>query len=364
MKIGLVGLPNVGKSTLFNALTKSNAGAENYPFCTIDPNIGVVIVPDERIDKLANLYTTLKKIPATVEFVDIAGLVKNAGKGEGLGNQFLSHIRNVNAILQVVRCFNDDNITHVDGGVDPIRDAQTINYELIFSDMDLIEKRIKAVEKIAKHGKKDEKFQYDTLNKAKEYLLEEKFINLDDFNEGEKEFLISQDFLTTKPIIYAANVGEDELDIDNEYVKSLKGYLNEVNPNIQVFKICAKLEAELAQLEDEEKAMFLEDLGLEESGLDKVIKAGFKMLDLITFITAGKQECRAWQVKRGSKAPTAAGKIHSDIERGFIRAEVTKFEKLVEAGSDSKAKELGYTRIEGKEYIVEDGDVIYFRFNV
>lgn len=364
MKIGLVGLPNVGKSTLFNALTKANAGAENYPFCTIEPNVGVVNVPDERIDNLSKLYDTLKTIYATVEFVDIAGLVKNAGKGEGLGNQFLSNIRNVHAILQVVRCFDDGNITHVDGSIDPIRDAETINYELIFSDLELIDKRIATVQKAAKSGRKEEKFMLATLEKAKKYLEDGKFVNLDEFDESESEYLKSQDLLTTKPIMYAANVSEDDLTKDNDYVKSLKEYVKEVNPNIEVIKVCAKIEAELSELDEEEKKMFLEDLGIKESGLDQIIKEGYKILDLITFLTAGKQEVKGWQIKKGTKAPGAAGKIHSDFERGFIRAEVTKYDKLMEAGSDVKAKELAYTRIEGKDYVVEDGDVIFFRFNV
>ncbi|WP_290772669.1 redox-regulated ATPase YchF [Anaerofustis sp.] len=364
MKIGLVGLPNVGKSTLFNALTKANAGAENYPFCTIEPNVGVVNVPDERIDNLSKLYDTLKTIYATVEFVDIAGLVKNAGKGEGLGNQFLSNIRNVHAILQVVRCFDDGNITHVDGSIDPVRDAETINYELIFSDLELIDKRIATVQKAAKSGRKEEKFMLATLEKAKKYLEDGKFVNLDEFDESESEYLKSQDLLTTKPIMYAANVSEDDLTKDNDYVKSLKEYVKEVNPNIEVIKVCAKIEAELSELDEEEKKMFLEDLGIKESGLDQIIKEGYKILDLITFLTAGKQEVKGWQIKKGTKAPGAAGKIHSDFERGFIRAEVTKYDKLMEAGSDVKAKELAYTRIEGKDYVVEDGDVIFFRFNV
>lgn len=364
MKIGLVGLPNVGKSTLFNALTKANAGAGNYPFCTIEPNVGVVNVPDERIDNLSKLYDTLKTIYATVEFVDIAGLVKNAGKGEGLGNQFLSNIRNVNAILQVVRCFDDGNITHVDGSIDPVRDAETINYELIFSDMEMVEKRIHNATRAAKNGGKEEKLALATLEKAKGILEEGKFINLEDFNENEQEFLKTQDLLTTKPILYAANVCEDELVEDNEYVVKLREYVKSVNPNINVVKVCAKIEAELSEFDEEEKAMFLEELGIKSSGLDQIIKEGYKILDLITFLTAGKQEVRGWQIKKGTKAPGAAGKIHTDFERGFIRAEVTKYDKLMEAGSDVKAKELAYTRVEGKDYTVEDGDVIFFRFNV
>ena len=364
MKIGLVGLPNVGKSTLFNALTKSNAQAENYPFCTIDPNVGIVTVPDERLDTLAKLYDTLKKVPAVVEFVDIAGLVKNAGRGEGLGNQFLSHIRSVNAILEIVRCFEDENITHVDGSIDPIRDVETINYELIFSDLDAVDKRMKAVQKNAIHGHKDDKILYDLLARVKEYLLAGKFVKMSDFEVDEQQVLEAQNLLTTKKIMYAANVSEDEAATGNEYVEKLREYLKENSPDSELIIISAKIEAEISQLDEEEKDMFLEELGLEKSGLDRVIRCGFDMLNLITYLTAGRQECRAWQIEKGTKAPQAAGKIHTDFERGFIRAEVTKYDKLIEAGNDVKAKELAFTRVEGKEYVVQDGDVVYFRFNV
>ncbi len=364
MKVGIVGLPNVGKSTLFNALTKSAVDAANYPFCTIDPNVGVVAVPDERLDTLSRMYDTLKEVPTTVEFVDIAGIVKNAGKGEGLGNKFLSHIRNVNAIMEVVRCFDDGNITHVDGSVDPVRDVETINYELIFSDLEILEKRIKGVEKNAMHGNKDDKFVYEILMKAKETLESGHFIDTDEYSPEEREVLENQDLLTTKKVMYAANVAEEDAASGNAYTEKLGEYLKENYPKSEMIVISAKIESELAQMDDEDRQMFLEEMGLERSGLDRVIKCGYDLLDLIVFFTAGKKECKAWQITRGTKAPQAAGKIHSDFEKGFIRAEVTKYEKLVEAGNDVRAKELAYTRVEGKDYVVEDGDVIYFRFNV
>ncbi len=364
MKIGLVGLPNVGKSTLFNALTKAKAQAENYPFCTIDPNVGVVQVPDERLDVLSEMYQTLSKVPATVEFVDIAGLVKNAGKGEGLGNQFLSHIRNVQAILQIVRCFEDDNITHVDGSVDPVRDVETINYELIFSDLEIIEKRLKSVEKNATHGNKDDKKIFELLSEIKQVLLSGKRPDMDQYSKEDQEIIENQNLLTTKPMMYAANMAEDEILSSNIYADKLKKYIDENDSKADMLMISAKIESEIAQFDREERKMFLEELGLEQSGLDQVIRCGYERLNLISFFTAGKKECRAWKVAKGTKAPQAAGVIHSDFERGFIKAEVTKYAKLVEAGNDVRARELAYTRIEGKDYIVEDGDVIFFRFNV
>ncbi|MFZ7120901.1 MAG: redox-regulated ATPase YchF [Eubacteriaceae bacterium] len=363
MKIGIVGLPNVGKSTLFNAITKAGAESANYPFCTIEPNIGVVSVPDERLDNLCKLYNSEKIIPTTIEFLDIAGLVKGASKGEGLGNKFLSHIREVDAIAHVVRCFEDDNIVHVDGSIGPLRDIETINYELIFSDIEVLDRRILKTQKNARSGSKNDQNELVILNKTKKMLEEGKLISSKHFNKEEWLFVKSLQLLTSKPVLFIANVSDDELsENDNSLVKELKKYAME--EGCQVIKICAKIEEEISQLDCEEKEEFLHELGLSESGLDKVIKSSYKLLGLITFLTAGPKEVRAWTIKEGTKAPQAAGKIHTDFEKGFIRAEVTAYEKLIKAGSDTKSKELGWTRLEGKEYLVKDGDVILFRFNV
>ncbi len=365
MKLGIVGLPNVGKSTLFNSLTKAGAESANYPFCTIDPNVGIVPVPDERLKVLGDLYNTEKVIAATIEFVDIAGLVKGASKGEGLGNQFLSNIREVDAIVHVVRCFEDGNVIHVDGSVNPLRDIETINLELIFSDIEILERRISKVAKGAKNDKTQTK-ELAMLERLKAYLEEgnrAKTFTAED--EEEQELLDSYNLLTAKPVIYAANVKEDNLAEDgdnNDYVKSLRAYAKEENS--EAFVVCAQIEQEIAELEDEEKKMFLEELGLKESGLEKLIKASYRLLGLISYLTAGPKETRAWTIKEGTKAPQAAGKIHSDFERGFIRAEIVSYENLIECGSYNAAKEKGLVRSEGKEYVVLDGDVVLFRFNV
>lgn len=362
MKIGIVGLPNVGKSTLFNAITKAGAQSANYPFCTIEPNIGVVTVPDSRLDKLALLYSTQKVIPTAIEFFDIAGLVRGASKGEGLGNKFLAHIREVDAIAHVVRCFEDSNIVHVEGKVNPINDIETIHLELIFADLEVLERRIQRTSKNAKSGNKGESSELTILNKVKGILEKGKLASQTLFDSEEWEFVKSLQLLTSKPVLYIANVSEDELGEDNDLVKQVNGKAND--EGAEVIKICAKIEEEISQFDSEEKEEFLSELGLKESGLDKVIKSGYRLLGLITFLTAGPKEVKAWTIVEGTKAPQAAGKIHTDFERGFIRAEITPFEKLIEAGSDVKSKELGWTRIEGKDYVVKDGDVILFRFNV
>lgn len=365
MKLGIVGLPNVGKSTLFNSLTKAGAESANYPFCTIDPNVGIVSVPDERLKVLGDLYQSEKVIPAIIEFVDIAGLVKGASKGEGLGNQFLSNIREVDAIVHVVRCFEDTNIIHVEGSVDPGRDIETINLELIFSDLEIIERRISRVAKAAKNDK-DMAKELELLERLKNHLEEgnmAKNLLLDD--EDEKKLMATYNLLTAKPVIYAANVTEDDLADDgasNKYVQAVRDIA--AKENSEVFVISAKLEQEIAELDDEEKKMFLEELGLKESGLEKLIKASYRILGLISFLTAGPKETKAWTIKAGTKAPQAAGKIHSDFERGFIRAEIVNYDQLVECGSYNAAREKGLVRSEGKEYVVQDGDVILFRFNV
>ncbi|MFV0362788.1 MAG: redox-regulated ATPase YchF [Suipraeoptans sp.] len=366
MKLGIVGLPNVGKSTLFNSLTKAGAESANYPFCTIDPNVGVVTVPDYRLDVLGKMYDTKKIIPAAIEFVDIAGLVKGASKGEGLGNQFLANIREVDAIVHVVRCFEDGNIVHVDGNVDPLRDIETINLELIFADLDMLERRIAKTVRSARNDKAAAK-ELKLLEKVKAYLEENKLAKtFDDIaDEEEEELLKSLNLLTYKPVIYAANVSEDDLADDgesNNQVAQVREYARDEES--EVFVVCAQIEQELAELDDDEKKLFLEDLGLSESGLEKLIKASYKILGLISYLTAGEPEVRAWTITKGTKAPQAAGKIHTDFERGFIRAEVVSYDDLIECGSNAAAKERGLVRLEGKDYVVKDGDVILFRFNV
>ena len=365
MKLGIVGLPNVGKSTLFNSLTKAGAESANYPFCTIDPNVGVVAVPDERIVKLGQLYNSKKVTPATIEFVDIAGLVKGASKGEGLGNQFLSNIRETDAIVHVVRCFEDSNVVHVDGSVDPLRDIETINLELIFSDIEILERRKAKVVRGARNDKALAK-ELDLVERLIAHLESGKLAKTFRVNDEDEEgFLSTYSLLTIKPVIFAANVSEDEVADDaagNPYVAKVREYA--ASENCEVFVICAKIEEEISELDDDEKAMFLEDLGLKESGLDKLIRASYHLLGLISYLTSGEDETRAWTIKAGTKAPQAAGKIHTDFERGFIKAEVIQYQDLLDCGSIAAAKEKGLVGIEGKDYVVKDGDVILFRFNV
>ena len=365
MKLGIVGLPNVGKSTLFNSLTKAGAESANYPFCTIDPNVGVVPVPDERLQKLAALYNSAKITPAVIEFVDIAGLVKGASKGEGLGNQFLSNIREVDAIVHVVRCFDDPNVVHVDGSVNPLRDIETIDLELIFSDMEILERRIAKTTKSAMGNKALAK-ELEILKAMYAHLEEGKLArSYETEDEDELAFISSLNLLTWKPVIFAANVAEDDLADNaagNAYVQEVRKFAAENGS--EVFVICAQIEQEIAELDEDEKKMFLEDLGLKESGLDKLIAASYRLLGLISYLTAGETETRAWTIKVGTKAPQAAGKIHSDFERGFIKAEVVNYQDLLDCGTYTAAKEKGLVRMEGKEYVVKDGDVILFRFNV
>ena len=364
MKLGIVGLPNVGKSTLFNALTNAGAQSANYPFCTIDPNVGIVAVPDERLDRLAEMYNPEKYTPATIEFVDIAGLVKGASKGEGLGNKFLSHIREVDAIVHVVRCFVDDNIIHVEGSVDPLRDVETINMELIFADMEVLERRMDRTRKAMRADKKygAELAVFEKLMAA---LSEGNCARTVELTEDEEACLYDTPLLTRKPVIYVANVSEEfaaEEPVGNAAYDAVKAFA--ASEHSQIIPICCQIEAEIAELSAEEKQMFLADLGIEESGLDRLIKASYALLGLISFLTAGADECRAWTIRKGTKAPRAAGKIHSDIERGFIRAEVLAFEDLKKHGSMNAAREAGVLRSEGKEYVMQDGDIVLFRFNV
>ena len=359
MQIGIIGLPNVGKSTIFNAITKAGAESANYPFCTIDPNVGMVAVPDHRLDVLGKMYDTKKIVPTTIEFVDIAGLVKGASRGEGLGNKFLANIREVDAVAHVVRCFENENIVHVEGEIDPVDDVETINLELIFADLEMIDRRIDKTTRAAK-GSKEAKKQLEILQRVKASLEAQKKPDPSDYSEDEWKWVSSLQMICTKPIFYIANVSEDDLSEDNDYVKKLRDYVAPA----EVVKISAKIEEEISTLEDDEKQEFLEAMGMDSSGLDRVISVAYRLLGLISFLTAGPDECRAWTITKGTKAPQAAGKVHTDMERGFIKAEITSYDDLIEAGSEAKARELGLTRTEGKDYVMKDGDVTFFKFNV
>ena len=365
MKLGIVGLPNVGKSTLFNAITKAGAQSANYPFCTIEPNVGIVDVPDERLDVLAKMYNSAKVTPAAIEFVDIAGLVKGASRGEGLGNKFLSHIREVDAIIHVVRCFEDTNIIHVEGSVDALRDVETINYELIFADIEIVEKRLEKAKKMSKSGEKKYLSEIALMERIKETLEAGNATRTLEFTDEEKDILKEVSLLTRKPVIYAANVSEDDFVNgieNNQMVQQLSQIASK--ENAQILPISARIEEEISTLEPDEKELFLAEMNLNESGLDRLIKKSYELLGLISYLTSGADETRAWTITNGTKAPQAAGKIHTDFERGFIRAEVVSYDDLISNGSMAAAKEKGLVRSEGKEYVVKDGDIILFRFNV